>query len=97
MKANWKFVYVNMPLEEGKVYPLNMTMGGNFFIKTIDRNGEGEAVHLWGFYIDSPELGICPLGVSRVKAESTLSHKALSCGKCNTEISGSSLTNPWHE
>ena len=79
-------VFMDLPLEEGKTYPLKMTMGGDFTITKIDRDNVGDPTHLWGIYGDNPDLGVCPLGVSRVKPESVHSHLIRVCGKCKTEI-----------
>lgn len=63
-----------------------MTTGGDFTVRRIDRDKHGEPTHLWGIYVDAPHLGICPLGVSRVKPEQVFSGEVLVCGNCKTEI-----------
>lgn len=86
MKTELQSVFEDLPLEEGKTYPLKMTAGGDFTITGIDRNKDGVPVHLWGIYGDSPHLGICPLGVSRVKPERVFIGEVSVCGNCKTEI-----------
>lgn len=71
----------DVPLEVGKSYDTKNRQGF-FLVNKINLDKRGNQMQCWGIYLNTPDLGVCPIGADRLIGEKKIIGEKEACDCC---------------